>query len=332
MGADRSSADIGIIDIESFFPASPSSVFDLPEFPELSVAERSVYESLGIETVVAAESGDSAELASEAALRLLRKRSLDADAIDALILVGGRAPEFLIASEATRVQLGIGITTLAFSVTDVGCTGSSLALLLAKSLLESNDSWRYVLVAYGSRPAGIRRFRHPVTIMGDGGVAVLVGREPKFAIIDGVVESDGRFWDLFRVEFRSRGAVDWKEECRSLKEYSLVLALESRNRFARMNDHVLVRNGLAKDRVRYLMQNVSMGAYAFYESAFDITMLPACRQNLRRFGHLGPMDVLLNLESESVNDRTGESRHIIMMNNSPSAAWATLLLEDCDAK
>jgi 3-oxoacyl-[acyl-carrier-protein] synthase-3 len=194
-------------------------------------------------------------------------------------------------------------------------------------LLGSDRNLDTVLIAHGSKPVGPRRYRHPVTINGDGGIAFLMRRQGRPEIVDIMLESDGAFWDLYRVEFKNRPFEDWVEECKSLRTYSFKLAIESRNRFRAMNDALLERNGVGYPDIKhYLMQNLSMAAFQFYEEAFGFLFAKACRANLEAYGHLGSVDIILNLKTGIDTGEFAEGDLALVMNNSPVAAWSSMLV------
>lgn len=321
--------------LASFVPDGNVATQDLPELEALPEQSRAVYERLGIETIRADDELGTAELAGAAARTLLGDYGLDGDDVDALVVAEGRVPEMLMASEAGKIQAMIGARrAVTFATGHLGCVSINAALIAARGMLASLPSTSRVLVVHGSKPpAPTRRFRYPVTINGDGGAAVLLSssddaRHGRARILDMHLEMNGDYWDLFRVVFKDRPEDEWLEECKSLSTYSFQLAIESRNRFGVINESILHRNGLTYEKVEhFVMQNLSLGAFSFYEEAFGIRFAKACTENLRSFGHLGSMDILLNLHT---GIRTGEFSRgdkVLIMNNSPVAAWASVLVE-----
>ncbi|MEV0222606.1 3-oxoacyl-[acyl-carrier-protein] synthase III C-terminal domain-containing protein [Streptomyces sp. NPDC050704] len=310
-------------------PDTVTPVTALPEYPGLSDADRALVDGLGITSVGEAPGTGSSELAARAVRELLDARGLDGGEVDALLLIGGRVPDYFVASEATRVQHEAGLTgALSLTVTDLGCAASSAALLTARALLESTPAWRRVVIAHGCRPAGPRRLRKPVTVNGDAGMAVLVEPHGGMRIVDMVMETDGRYWDLFRVEYRDRPHQDWQEVCVDEPRYSFSLAVESQKRFTALNERLLARQRLSlADVDHFVMQNLSEGAYRFYEEGLGITFAAVCRDNLRRYGHLGPIDILANLRDGVESGELAPGDLVLVMNNSPVAAWSSTLIE-----
>jgi 3-oxoacyl-[acyl-carrier-protein] synthase III len=319
----------GVAHIAAHIPGAAVRVTDLPEYSRLDEPARHVFESLGINTVQVDEAADSAALAAAAARQALADAGIAPADLDALVVVQGRVPPLLMTSEATRVQADLGASrALTMSVGDLGCVSISSALVVASSLLDSRPEWEGVLIAHGSKPPTPRRFRYPVTVNGDGGVAVLMTRAARPRILEVALETDGEYWDLYRVDFQDKPFRDWVEECKSLKTYSFKLAIESRNRFAALNEAVLARAGKSlADVDHFMMQNLSAGAFRFYEEFFGIEFAKACKTNLARYGHLGSMDVPLNLHTAIDTGEVAPGDLVLVMNNSPVAAWSTMLVE-----
>lgn len=318
----------GIAGIGICLDGKPTRITDLPEHAALDEPSRHVYESLGIDTVLVDES-DAATLAVTAATSALESAGVRPGDVDALVTVQARVPELFMTSEATRVQAALGAErATTFSVGDLGCVSINSAFLVARALLDSNPSWDNVLIAHGSKPPAPRRFRFPVTVNGDGGVAVVVTRDAAPRILDLAIETNGEYWDLYRVDFKDKPEREWAEECKSLRTYSFKLAIESRNRFAALNEAVLARAGKSlADVDHFLMQNLSAGAFRFYEEFFGIELTKACKTNLARYGHLGSMDVPLNLHTGIASGEISPGDLVLVMNNSPVAAWSTMLVE-----
>jgi 3-oxoacyl-[acyl-carrier-protein] synthase-3 len=319
----------GLSTIAVHVPGASVRVSDLPELAQLDEPARHVFESLGIDTVQVDEGSDAADLAAAAGKEALASAGIAPSDVDALVVVQARVPPLLMTSEATRVQADLGASrAMTFSVADLGCVSISSAFVVASALLESHPEWDSVLIAHGSKPPSPRRFRYPVTVNGDGGVAAVMTRDATPRILDVGLETNGEYWDLYRVDFKDRPYREWVEECKSLKTYSFKLAIESRNRFAALNEAVLARNGKTLAHVDcFMMQNLSAGAFRFYEEFFGIELAKACKANLARYGHLGSMDVPLNLHTAMETGEVAPGDLVLVMNNSPVAAWSTMLVE-----
>ncbi|MGK5518177.1 3-oxoacyl-[acyl-carrier-protein] synthase III C-terminal domain-containing protein [Micromonospora sp. URMC 107] len=320
---------IAVRTMASFLPERSVAVAELPELAYLGPAERELCAGLGIDRVRTDPELDAFDLAAGAAARALAAAGLDPVRIGALVVVESRAPATLMSSAETRLQAHLGADrALTFSVGGLGCVSITPALLVARGLLAADPDLTDVLVVHGSTPATPRRYRHPVTVSGDGGMAAVVSRDGPLRVLDVLQETDGRYWDLFRVDYRDRPSARWTEQCRDPREYSFQLALESRNRLRAMYRRLLDRNGLGPaDVARHVSHNLSTGAFRFVEETLGVTVASTCRDNLRDLGHLGANDVLLNLATEIGTGRLRGGQRAVLISSSPVAAWSMVLVE-----
>jgi 3-oxoacyl-[acyl-carrier-protein] synthase-3 len=248
---------------------------------------------------------------------------------DVLMMVGPRSPDVLLGSDVGRVQADSKLSdAFAFTVDGLGCTGSSAAWALAGDLLRADPNRHSVLITHASLPTGADRIRYPVTVIGDGAYAMTVVRGGRPVLKAHRMETDGTFHDLFTVNYKQAAWYEWREECASPDRYLFDLAMHSRLRLGRMVEEVLTEAGLDKGAVAaVLMQNVTVPAYAFYETLLGLPIHPVCRRQLVEHGHLGAMDVVLNLQRLLDSGEVAEGDHVLVLNNSPVAAWAVTLWE-----
>ncbi|MEV6824083.1 3-oxoacyl-ACP synthase [Amycolatopsis sp. NPDC051102] len=309
-----------------YLPETSLAVAELPELATLPETERATCAALGIDRVPADDTLTAAELAARAGRRALATAGLDAADVDVVLTVEPRAPETLVSSEATRLQAMLGADrAMAFSVGGLGCASLTPALLAASGLLRADPGLENVLVVHGSKPATPARYRHPVTVNGDSGGALLLRRRGKLRIRDILLETNGAYADLFRVEYRDEEFARWREECTDPAVYSFRLAVETRNRLRDLLARLLGRNGLTPADVPcYLTQNLSTAAFRNWSEAIGVPIAKACFENLARYGHLGPNDVFFNLSGAR---ETGEfDGRAVLLNISPAAAWSALLV------
>lgn len=319
----------GIQSIRTYTPGTPVSVLDLQERETLSESELAYFTTCGVDTVYDSGNITSYELARGACERLLQETGTEAASIDLIIYLQSRMPEHFISSESTRLQHDIKArNAISFAITNLGCADSSMALKLAKDFLAANRKANNVLICYGNKLFSNYRFRNPVTILGDGGVAALVSKTADHKITDVQIQTNGHYWDLFKLEYRDKNFAQYKEECSDMRKYGFELAIESKNRFREINDTILERNALSKQDIHhFLLQNISSRAYEYYQSAFDIRISPVCSMNLARYGHLGAGDVFLNYHTGIESGIFQKGEKVLIMNNSPVAAWSSILIE-----
>lgn len=319
--------DIGIGAVHCVLPEHLVPPQELPEYGQLGRAEQEFVAATGIATVGVEEEGDgNAGLAARAVRELLAAHPGEPDI---LLMVGPRAPDVLLGSDVCRVQYETKLHgAFAFTVDGLGCTGSSAAWALARDLLTADPARQSVLITHASTPTGVDRIRHPVTVIGDGAYAMTMVRGGRPLLRAHRMETDGSFHDLFRVDYRQAPWYEWREECQAPDRYSFELALHSRQRLGRMVDEVLAEAGVGADGVAAtLMQNVTASAFDFYEALLGLPIHQVCRRHLTSYGHQGAMDVVLNLDRLLASGELSSGDLVLVLNNSPVAAWAVTLWE-----
>lgn len=336
MVSNRTPADdggVGIAAIEIAMPDTRLGMEDILDGTVMAARDRETARALGITEVRAAGVRTAAdvetyshELAARAGRALLARTGLPADGLDALIHIPSRVPHKLMTSEVTRMQAALGAERAAcLSVGDLGCASSSAAVLTAWSLLRAHQGWSNILITHGSVAPTPQRYRAPVTVSGDAGLAILLNRSPRYVVSDVRLRSDGRYWDLFAIDHLGGPWSSWAEQCKSEHEYSFTLAVRSGKLLQELAAHTLADLGASLTDVRHvIMQNLSIGAFHFYEQALGRPVSPVCSLNLRRYGHLGAADVFVNLAS--LNGQTSRDDLVLILNNSPSAAWSVTVL------
>lgn len=319
---------IGITAIKPYFEGKRTALEDLIANAELTEEASTYFEASGIEAIRQSKESGFA-LALGAAEQLLADEQIDPERIDLVIYIRGRIPDQLVSSEATRLQHALGATkAMVLSVCDLGCADSTMALKMAVDYLTANRSARQALVCYGHRNPESCRFRYPVTVQGDGGIACLLSKGNGHALLDFAFDFNGAYWDLFKIEYEGRRKESLREECRDLRAYGFELAVESRMKFQQCNQKLLDRHRLSYGDIDHiLMQNISARAFEVYSQFLNHPISPVCRQNLSEYGHLGCADILLNLHLGLESGLFSTGQKLLIMNNSPVAAWTTLLLQ-----
>lgn len=320
---------VGIQDIATYFPDQSTASDDIPGRDSLSKEEVEYFDSIGIKKVRMSDEEDGYTLARKACEALISKGDYDSSEIDLIIFIQCRLPEYFMSSSAAKLQDDLGAkNAMVYSLSDLGCTDMSMALKQAKDFLIANEKAEHVLICYGNKPYSPSRYRYPVTVYGDGGIALMVTRTEKNQILDVSIATDGRFWDLFKVEYKNKHYSEYQELCTNPRRYGFELAILSKMKFVDMNHRLLENNNLAKEDIsHYILQNLSTRAYDFYETAFEVKLSPVCQFNLSQYGHVGPADIILNYQTGLDKGLFTQGDRVLIMNNSPVASWSTILIE-----
>lgn len=320
---------IGISAVSSFFSETALPIGEISGRENLAEEERVYFDGLGIENVREAQGYSAYDLTKSACEKLLDEHTVDPAEIDIIIYIKDRLPEYLISSSAARLQYDIkAVNAISFSIGDMGCADMTMAIKLAKEQLTLDTSINNVLVCYGHKQYTATRYRYPVTINGDGGIALLIGRTASNQIKDIEIKMSGKYWDLFQVDYLDKPFETYEEACTSQRNYGFELPIVTKMKIDEVNTSLLNRNSLELNDIdHYVLQNLSQRAYDYTESSLNIRLLSSCGENLKKYGHLGPLDVILNYQTGIDSGTIKKGDKVLIMNNSPVAAWSTILMQ-----
>jgi len=309
-----------------YIPETLCPVEQLEYCGELSFHEIERMMMLGIETVPVSNGPKDLEMAYYASVKALAEANLHPLDLDAIILLQSRAPRSLISSAAGEVQHFLGAKrAICFSIGDLGCANISQAISVAVAYLRSNEQMRHILICCGSTPVNHRRYRMESTILGDAGMGLVVSKNCENNIIlDHKVRCDGKFSQLYQVEYQNVNVENYQEICQS-KELQFELTMSAQRIFKEINSEIL--NQTDSSKVKFAMQNLSLPALAFNEKLFDMKLAEACFANCRQYGHLGSIDIILNYHTGIQNQEFCKDDLVLLMNSSPSACWGALLVK-----
>lgn len=317
---------IGLKAMEFVIPEKLFPVRDLAEVQGLTPQGELIFNSLQIDTVSVADDADNVDLAYEASRRAIESAGITPAEVDLIIFLQSRSPAYLMSPEAAVVQERLGIKhTYSFTVTDLGCANINSALQIALNFLKVNKEMQNILICAGSKPYGKYRYREAVTVIGDAGMGLIVGRTERNRLIDIKLKTDGKFWDLYKIDYKHMLADEYREQLTNAR-YKFELSIASRNNFTELNTRILQDHGISAVQ-GYVMQNLSKSAFAFNEDAFKLKFAQSCYDNCRRYGHLGSIDIMLNYK---VSVESGEFKPgdlVLLMNNSPVACWSSMLMQ-----
>ncbi|MEV5593200.1 3-oxoacyl-[acyl-carrier-protein] synthase III C-terminal domain-containing protein [Streptomyces sp. NPDC052496] len=320
---------VGVGAVHCLLPDELVPVEKLDEIAGLPREEAEFARDCGIRTVGRFADGTTPAALAAQAVRGLRAQDPAAPDPDVLVVVGARAPEVLLGSGSGQVAHEAGLTrAFSFVLDGLGCTGSSAAWALARDLLVADPARQSVMITHASRPVALDRVRHPVTVVGDGAFAMTLVRGGRPVLRAHRQHTDGRFHDLLQVDYKNAPWYEWREEVSSADRYRFELALHSQQHLKRLVGEVLEDAGVERRQVAAtLMQNVTAPAYQFYETLLGLPVHPVCAEHLQAYGHTGAMDVVLNLDRLLSRGELAPGDLVLVLNNSPVAAWAVTLWE-----
>ena len=214
--------DVGITALAG---AVPHTIIDnlkyTQYFPEDQVKE--VVEKVGIyQRRFADDKTCSSDLCYAAAEKLIADNDINRDEIDLLVFIS-QTPDYRMPATSVLLQhrLNLPNTTIAFDI-NLGCSAFIYGLSVVFSMMQ-NKGLRRALLLDGETRSKVYspKDRRSAFLFGDGGVAALIERNPKFGESFFSLNSDGSRGDLIKINgggYRMPSSVETLKE-RVVDEY-----------------------------------------------------------------------------------------------------------------
>src|ERR1043166_7191130 len=199
--------NIGILEANYYLPPTKkalSQVFEDEEKPTEAFAANVDFEKdIGIEALHVAKNETAADLCINAAKLTMTKSGIDPEQID-LIIDFTSIPEDYVAptwSAAGQVQQAIGATrAFTTAINTGGCASYQTTLKVACSLMSANERYNTALLVAGDKAPDFNHNYFPITVVSDGGSAVLLRKNMNTRRILGIeVATVGRLHEIWGI-------------------------------------------------------------------------------------------------------------------------------------
>ena len=192
------------VGIRGLSAAVPKRIINNYEYTEHFPAEdvKDVVDKIGIfERRFTDEKTTSSDLCYAAAEKLIEELQIDRSEIDLLIFVS-QTPDYRMPATSVILQdrLGLNTSTMAFDLS-LGCSAFVYGLSVVYALMQQNGLKKALLLDGETRSKVYSpKDRMTAFIFGDGGVAALIERDPKYGESFFSLNSDGSRESLIKIE------------------------------------------------------------------------------------------------------------------------------------
>ena len=191
------------VGITAMSAAVPKHVIANREYTEVFTKEEAaeIVDKTGIEQRrFADENTCSSDLCLAAAERLIADNGIDKEDIDLMVFIS-QTPDYRMPATSVTLQhrLGLGNKTIAFDI-NLGCSAFLYGLSVVYGMMERSGLKKALLLDGETRSKVYSpRDRRSAFLFGDGGVAALIERDPKFGKSTFSLNSDGSRADLIMI-------------------------------------------------------------------------------------------------------------------------------------
>lgn len=335
--------NIGIFEANYYLPETKKTltqVFD-DEAPNTDVFDAAVdfHKDIGIDALHVAIKERSADLCINAARITMEKSGIDPKEID-LIIDFTSIPEDYVAptwSAAGQVQQAIGATrAFATAINTGGCASYQTTLKIACSLMSANDRYNTALLVAGDKTPEFNHNYFPITVVSDGGSAVILKKNMTTRRILGVeVATVGRLHDMWFIPgIHNRKPEDiggkyplWLHVCGDIQRFNKELIPINLFMFRKVMNGVLKQTGKKMDDVDYFVYpTFSAWDQNAFLKAFNLPREKVSTENMHH-GHMQETDMVVGYADALSAGKIKDGDLVMLATNGAGFSWGASLVQ-----
>ena len=335
--------DIGILEASYYLPPTKkplSQVFEDEEKPSDTFAANVDFEKdIGIDALHVAAQETAADLAIKAAKITIAKAGIDPKEVD-LIIDFTSIPEDYVAptwSAAGQVQEEVGATrAFATAINTGGCASYQTTLKVACSLMSANDRYNTALLIAGDKTPEFNHNYFPITVVSDGGSAVLLRKNMTRRRILGIeVATVGRLHDMWVIPgIHNRKPKDiggkyprWLHVCGDVQRFNKELIPINLFMFRKVILGVLKQVGKKIQDVSFFVYpTFSAWDLKAFAAAFNVPPDKMSTAGMHH-GHLQETDMVVGFVDALQAGRIKEGDLVMLATNGAGFSWGASLVQ-----
>lgn len=332
---------IGIMAAAYYLPPtrkSVSAIFDDESIPaEPLAANVDFRRDIGIEAVHLAGEASAASLGLHACQQALAEAQLDPGEID-LILDFTSVPEEYVAptwSAAGWIQHQLGANrALATAINTGGCASYHSALKAACAWMRANPHLQTALLFAGDKVPPLNHTYYPITVICDGGSAVILRRGWERRVILAVeLASVGKLHDVWYIPgfaYHNPDDLDddrWLHMTADVAKFNAEVIPINLFMFRRVMRQALKRAGLKQEEIaHYIYPTFSTWDQRSFCQGLRLPPEKVYRDGLGRHGHLQETDMVLNYVDAEREGRIQPGDLVMVTGNGAGFAWGAAVI------
>ena len=335
--------NIGIFEANYYLPPTKkplSQIFSDEEKPTAVFDANVDFEKdIGIDALHVASGESAADLCINAAKITMAKAGIDPKEID-LIIDFTSIPEDYVAptwSAAGQVQQAIGATrAFTTAINTGGCASYQTTLKVACSLLSANDRYHTALLVAGDKAPEYNHNYFPITVVSDGGSAVILRKNMATRRILGVeIATVGRLHDMWVIPgIHNRRAEDiggkyprWLHVCGDILRFNKELIPINLFMFRKVMLAVLKQVGKKMEDVAYFVYpTFSAWDQNAFLKAFGLPREKVSIENMHH-GHLQETDMVVGYVDAIAADKIKDGDLVMLATNGAGFSWGASLVQ-----
>jgi 3-oxoacyl-[acyl-carrier-protein] synthase-3 len=336
------SAPIGILAAAYYLPPRRKPVADVfrdEAIPTEPLAANVDFKAdIGIEAVHIAGDETASSLALKACRAALDQAAIDPAEID-LIVDYTSIPEEYIAptwSAAGLVQKELGASrAFATAVNVGGCASYQTTLKAVLALMSSSDRFNTALLFAGDKTPEFNHTYYPITVICDGGSAVILRKNHDHRVILGVeVATVGRLHDIWYIPgfaYHDPNHLHdrtWLHMTADIPKFNKEVIPVNLFMFRKVMKDVLQRAGKKNSDVKYyIYPTFSTWDQKAFCQAFMLPAEKVYTDGLQRHGHLQETDMVLDYADAIAEGKIKDGDLVMLTTNGAGFTWGAALIQ-----
>lgn len=337
------------VGISAMSAAVPKHVINNREYTDVFSAEEAneIVDKTGIEQRRFADGNTcSSDLCFAAAEKLFKDNEINKDEIDLLVFIS-QTPDYRMPATSVTLQhrLGLSNSTIAFDIS-LGCSAFLYGLSVIYGMMERSGLRKALLLDGETRSKVYSpRDRRSAFLFGDGGVAALIERDPKYGKSTFSLNSDGSRADLIMIPaggYRKMSSAETVVE-KVIDEYGNMRSEEQGymrggdvfnfviREIPRDIKNTLVYTGKTIDDFEYIVfhqANNFINSYIMKKMKIDVNKFPS---TIAKFGNTSSVSVPITIVSELKGKLDGR-KELLLSAFGVGMTWATGIVPFVDCK
>ena len=329
---------VGIVSTGVYIPQTKMTSNEIATLSD--IPEEIIRQKMGIyEKPIPGPEDHTVQMGIWAAQDALKKANIEPKSIDVVMYIGEEHKEYPLWTASIKMQEELGaVNAWAFDV-QLRCGTTIMALKLAKSLMESDESIKTVLLAGGYRNGDFIDYQNPKTrfmynLAAGGGALVLQRNYEKNHLLEADIMTDGSFSEDVIVPVggtkKPLTSDDLEKNIYKLDVIDPVgmkerLEQKSLSNFIKVIRSSLSKSGLSEKDLDYLAM------LHMKKSAHDYVLSEMGLQNdqsiyLRNYGHIGQIDQILSLQLALEEGRIQDGNIVTLVGAGIGYVWGAITI------
>ncbi|MFJ7953159.1 3-oxoacyl-ACP synthase [Lysinibacillus sp. NPDC096418] len=329
---------VGIVSTGIYIPQTKMTSQEIAALSD--IPEEIIRQKMGIyEKPIPGPEDHTVQMGIWAAQDALKKANIEPKLIDVVMYIGEEHKEYPLWTASIKMQEELGaVNAWAFDV-QLRCSTTIMAMKLAKSLMESDESIKTVLLAGGYRNGDFIDYQNPrarfmFNLAAGGGALILQKNYEKNHLLEAAIITDGSFSEDVLVPVGgTKKPITPKDLENNLYKLDVIdpvgmkerLEQKSLSNFLKVIRSSLSKSGLSEKELDYLaMLHMKKSAHDYVLSSLGLQEDQSIY--LRNYGHIGQIDQILSLQTALEVGRIQDGHIVTLVGAGIGYVWGAITI------